>query len=496
MNFKPYVLALSGLALLFVTEMALAELVLPSGADRRPDLSLDPFERAREALRKLPKTEPSPQQESSEPQRESQPPLEAVPQSIPELVPEPEPIPKERHNERDSLEVIPAGDRGESFSYEFAATVDALSVTSGGDPNPDPDALEQNSTGVFGVVDLIAELDTGAAGFWDNGLFFLYTAFTFGAAPAVGDLHGTSSIYAGANSLHVMEAWYEHSFEYSHSSVLLGWHDFNSEFYVSEYANLFVNGGFGMGQVVTMLANPTTYPTTTLGIRYKSALTENSYFQFGLYDGAASAQVLDKIIEVGLNKDDGVFTVAETGYSTGEPGGAGYLKIGGGVWYLRKDYEGFETPDNITASEDPDRAGEPKPVLFDEPKPHVYGAYFLAEAAIGDNLGLFFKHGRAPEKYNQYGQFYSAGLNYTGIIPGRKQDVLGVGMLHTRQTAAYLQAWNHQFYVAETVYEVTYSTQMTGWLMLQPVVQYIQQPNMDPNLLSTTVIGLRVQAVF
>ena len=50
-----------------ITTNAQAELTLPSGADRRPNLSLDPFERAREAMRKLPASKPT-----EEPKRETE----------------------------------------------------------------------------------------------------------------------------------------------------------------------------------------------------------------------------------------------------------------------------------------------------------------------------------------------------------------------------------------------------------------------------------------
>lgn len=473
MNVKSLILLVLVVSLLPTS--AFAELTLPSGSDRRPNLSLDPFERAREALRKLPSTDEQKQEEEHvEPEREQQRQVE----------PEPvEPDIEQRRAQHDSLDVVPTEEPADPFSYEFAVTVDALSITSGGNPAPDPEDLEQDTTGIHGVVDLVAEVDTGAAGFWDNGLFFLYTAFTFGTAPAVGDLHGTSGIYAGGNTLRIVEAWYEHSFEHSHSSFLLGWHDFNGEFYVSEYASLFVNAGFGMGQTIAEHGGPSGYPVTTLGLRYKSELGENSYFQFALYDAAPTEEAFNNIIEVGLDKNDGVFVGTEGGYLHGEPGEEGYMKIAGGFWYLRATNEGYEKADGSL-------------LLADNPKPHNSGFYFLAEASIGEKLGLFFKHGRAREEYNQFGQFYAAGLNYTGIIPGREDDVLGIGMVHTRQTDAYLQEHNNSFFIAESTFEVTYATQILDWLMLQPSLQYIQQPNMDPNLPNTAVIGIRAQAVF
>jgi len=450
-----------------------AELKLPSGADRRPDLSLDPFERAREAMRKLPESD-----SQEEPEISPQKPVK-----------DPEP---EENQEEPEQEPESKSDSGDSaFSYEIALTLDAFSVTAGGVVEPNPNDIEQNSTGVFGTLDLSAELDTSALNFWDDGLFFIYTSVIFGTAPAVGDLNGVSGIYGGGSTMRIVEAWYEHSFPFSHSSVLFGLHDFNSEFYVAEYADLFLNGGFGMGQPIGTHGNVSTFPVPTLGLRFKSQLSEKAYLQMALYDGASSETAYDKIIEVKPDKTEGVFTAGEAGAIKNEPGDTeGYYKVALGFWYYRADQVGFP---NSNIGEDNETY-----LLEDNPKPGTSGLYMLAETSIGKKLGLFFKHGRARSDYNRYDQYYSAGLNFTGAIPGRDEDILGVGVIHTRHSDAFLEANPDQFFKAETAYEITYSAIITNWLMIQPDFQYIQQPNMTPadEQANTAVIGIRAQAIF
>ena len=471
------------LALGVVSPVALAELTLPSGADRRPNLSLDPFERAREAMRKLPKSEPK--EETPEPKREQ------------ELVPQPEAVPAQTAPVVQKTAEIE--EHADAFSYEFAVTMDAFSLTSGGPiqnlDDPDEEFVEKK-TGVVGVVNFVAEVDTGAADLWDNGLFFLYSALTFGEGPIVGDLHGISNIDAGGNTMRVVELWYEHSFPHSNSSALLGLHDFNGEFYVSEYASLFANAGFGLGQALGEHGGPSGYPVTTLGLRLKSEVTENSYFQVAMYDGGIKEEEgdaeFDKVISVNLDKNEGVFVGAEAGLFKNEPGdSSGYYKIALGMWYLRQDQPGFETGEL-------DQNQEPVTILGDNPKAGTGGAYLLAETSIGEKMGIFFKHGRAREDYLQFSQFYAAGINFSGAIPGRDDDVLGIGMVHTRQSPAYIDQLPEetQTYVAETAFEITYTAQITDWLMIQPDFQYIQYPSMDPTMTKSSVVGVRAQAVF
>lgn len=454
------------------TSMAYAELKLPSGADRRPNLSVDPFERAREAIRKLPSTESEP---ASKVETQS---IQAQPAAT---------LEKQEHGLAPTVVSTSSETTGDAFSYELAITVDALSINAGGIANADEnDGEEPTKTGVLGVVDVIGEYDTGAAGLWNDGLFFVYAAMVFGKGPSVGDLHGSSGIDGGegTSTFRIVEAWYEHSFPFSHSSALIGLHDFNGEFYVSEFASLFVNAGFGMGQIIAENAGPSGYPIPTLGVRLKSEVTENIYFQAAAYTAAPSDDAYNKVFEANLPSNDEVFLATEFGINNNEPGEAGYYKAGIGLWYLRADQQGFEiTPDVFLYSED-------------EAKPGNAGVYVLAEMAIGEKLGIFFKHGRGKKEFNQFSQFYAAGLNYAGLIPGREEDVLGLGLIHTRQSSAYLDATDNSTFVAETAFEITYTTNLTDWLSVQPDFQYIQQPSMSTQLANTMVMGVRVSAAF
>lgn len=486
MNKNYIALSLAGLfGLGIITTNAQAELTLPSGADRRPNLSLDPFERAREAMRKLPASKPT-----EEPKREAEV-KEAAQESTAEVAGK-----TEAATESQAASPVAIKESGDAFSYEFAVTADAFSLTSGGlieDPeDPNNADFVPKKTGVVGVVDFVAEFDTAAAGLWDNGLFFLYSALTFGTGPDVGDLHGISNINAGGNTMRIVELWYEHSFPYSHSSIIFGMHDFNGEFYVSEYAGLFINAGFGMGQVIGENGGPSGYPLTTLGVRLKSEVTENSYFQIAMYDGAASDEEFNQILAPKLDKNEGVFVGAEGGIFKNEPGDPnGYYKIAAGFWYLRAEQYGFDT---IVL----DTNGDPKPVLADNPKPGTSGVYFFAETSIGEKMGLFFKYGKGRQEYIQHSQFMAAGLNFTGAIPGRDEDVLGLAALRTNNSPAYLAQLDDANieYKAETVIELTYTAQITDWLMVQPDYQYIQNPSMDQNIVKSSVIGVRAQAVF
>ena len=133
---------------------------------------------------------------------------------------------------------------------------------------------------------------------------------------------------------------------------------------------------------------------------------------------------------------------------------------------------------------------------LEKPRPGTGGIYVFGEMSVNEQLGIFFKHGRGRAEYSQYTQFYAAGLNYMGLISGREEDILGFGVVHSRHSAAFLEAHEGEFYAAETSYEITYHTEIMNWLSVQPTFQFIQQPGMEVEIPNATVVGLRLSAAY
>ncbi|MDH5803526.1 MAG: carbohydrate porin, partial [Gammaproteobacteria bacterium] len=437
---KLYPTPVFGIILLFtlacISLNAFAELRLPSGADRAPNLSLDPFERARDSIRRLPTSEPKeetkPQKSNDQKQAPAAQPRHSTIDSDLRL----EPIsPVQESGSAGEVAIEESGEPTEPFSQEFVLTVDWFARTAGGilymdDENGEPQ--ETATSAMPGLLEYTAQIDTDAMDLWKNGTFFAHLGATFGSSPSqfTGALQAVSSIDPGGppNLLKVLELWYEHSFPHSNSQVLIGVHDTSSEFVISEYANFFVNSAPGMGTVVSVAAGPSAYPATTFGVRFFTELSENTYLRMGAYDGVATDYT--KFLDLNFSSDEGVFGIAEAGYVKGEPGSEGYLKVTLGGWYLKQENPGY-----FAGHEYDDRTDAIDPVtgefLHDfAPRPGNAGTYFLAETSIGETLGLFFKTGRASKDINRYTEFYTGGFNYTGLIPGRPDDVIGAAAIH------------------------------------------------------------------
>jgi porin len=108
--------------------------------------------------------------------------------------------------------------------------------------------------------------------------------------------------------------------------------------------------------------------------------------------------------------------------------------------------------------------------------------------------------GYADENRNQLAYYWGAGLRYVGLIPGRERDEVGV---------AVASAWNGSEFVrfsedvqmtpverTETVIEAAYRAEIAAGLIVQPDLQYVINPSMDPEIDNALQVGLRLEISF
>ncbi len=367
-------------------------------------------------------------------------------------------------------------DRG--VTVEAKLTMDFMANFSGG--------IDRNST-ILGNVDLTLEVDTGKAGFWKNGTFFLYILGNFNSngflTEIVGDLQTTSNIEAD-EALRIYEAWYEHRIANNTLSFLTGLHDYNSEFNALEYGALFINSSFGIEPDISQVG-PSIFPLTALAARLKIEPNEHSYLVVAMYDGIPGDPDHPTHTAIKFDHDDGVFSAVEMGLTGGDGVGRGYYKIALGGWVHTAEVEGFD------GSVHDDNSGV-----------YLIGEKMLfAEDNFNDQgLGAFFQLGFADSHRNQVASYWGLGLHYTGLLPQRNQDIIGLAVASARNGRPFMQfskagaagAVNH----TETAIELSYRAEVTPWLIVQPDIQYVINPGMDPDLDNALVAGIRLELLW
>lgn len=284
----------------------------------------------------------------------------------------------------------------------------------------------------------------------------------------------------------LLEAWIEREFMEGRLALLGGLYAVDSEFDVKETAGVFMNGGFGTGLDLseTGLNGPCAYPTTCLGVRARYQPDDTRYFQFAMLDGVAGDPDQPHGTQVELGADDGLLFLGEAGYRAGGDAGR-FLRAAVGAWHYTTDFARLLP------------TGE---------KSGTQGAYALVEGNLYrepgqfiQGLSGFLRVGLADDAVNPIARYAGAGLAYTGFLPSRPGDVLGLGLSVAcngddfRDAQAQAGAPVDR---AETTLELSYWMPLLPWFSLQLDAQYIRNPSTDPALDDAILFGLRYQVTF
>ena len=337
---------------------------------------------------------------------------------------------------------------------------------------------------------------------------FLDVLTIHGGRPSslVGDAQGTINL-EGPTGTQVEELWVQYNFEGSRSSVLVGIYDLNSEFYRLNAAGLFLNSSFGIGPEFAQsgVEGPSIFPRTAAGIRVAHKPSANTVLRAAVLDGVPVVRPDGS--RGAFRAGDGLLGVAELAMLTrAEPGSAvptsardriGRFsslapyddKLAFGAWHYTGDYA------DLSAT---GAAG--KPIL----RHGSSGAYVIGErlligrgAADGKRLAAFAQAGFADARTNRFGSYLGTGIVGTGWGLFRDTDQFGLSVAHARNGSHYLRSQAPQAVDrAETTLELSYLTQVTKHLTIQPDLQVVIHPNTDPSIAAAWVLQLRFEIAF
>ena len=124
---------------------------------------------------------------------------------------------------------------------------------------------------------------------------------------------------------------YQHHFLEDKFSVLFGFHDYNSEFDVTEYGGLYINSSFGIQPDISAGARPSIFPLAAPGIRLKVTPHQRWELLFGVYDGdPGDPDESEHFPRSDFDSEGGAFIAGEVAYHFNSDHLAGFIKIG--IW--------------------------------------------------------------------------------------------------------------------------------------------------------------------
>lgn len=208
------------------------------------------------------------------------------------------------------------------------------------------------------------------------------------------------------------------------------------------------------------------FPQKGLGATAKFKPTDWFYFQAGASDAKSVSTM------VGLNNSfRGAFLIGEFGISPKIRGFRGNYRF-----IIDSDREKLERIDGL---------GE---------KNGDYGYALSFDQQISKHLTLFCRYGFADKKVRSIQHFWSCGGQFSEPIPGRKNDIFGIGMAQSISGEDYRQV--NAKASAETMYEIYYNFSAHPFVKITPNIQIVTHPNTQKDSSCDVVIGTRLVVVF
>jgi porin len=319
------------------------------------------------------------------------------------------------------------------FSFSGAYVGDLYANTAGG---------LGTGAGYMGMGNIKIGFDTGKAGWWKGGGFFVNGASIHGKSLSEtfsGDLQIASNIDAGEH-VYLHELWVRQ--RAGSVTLTMGLQDLNADFMVSEGAGRFINSSFGVPPVIATGIPVPIFPLTGPGLSVVWEIDERWTLQGALFDGKqTSFEHNPHNLHWSFCHDDGMLTMSEIHFR-------GRYKLG--AYYHSADKN--------------------------------YGFYALADQPLGERVSLFGQLALAPKGKNENNYYFGAGANLSGVFDSGGRDEMGVALAH-----AGLHDTGHRH---ETALEFYYKYTVSENIALQPDIQYIINPSGTGDKLKNALAGI------
>ncbi len=304
-------------------------------------------------------------------------------------------------------------------------------------------------------------LDTQRLGLWEGGTFFLnfQNIHGPGIGDELGDVQGLDNLDADGRT-QISEIWYEQLLLGEQVRIRIGKVDVNSEFAYVDNGGEFLNSSMGFSPTVFVMPS---YPDPAFGFTLFIYPSESLYAGIGMIDGSAQEGIAtgSRGPSTLFGAPGDLFYIAEAGstWALNErtlPG-----RVGVGVWVHDGDFVRFDA-----GMED-----------------RAVGFYFVLDQMLWrensedeeDSQGLagFMQYGYADANLSSVEHHIGVGATWTGAIPERDDDVLGLGISVARLSDDPAAGFTDD---AETAFELFYRLQLTPYIAVKPDLQFIKNP--------------------
>ena len=281
------------------------------------------------------------------------------------------------------------------------------------------------------------------------------------------------------------------------------------EFILSESYSYFLNGTWGWPSIAAadMPSGGPAYPLATPGVLVSIKPTDQLKLMVGVYNGdPADPDCPDPTPQVcnsdglNFNLDSPALMMIEGRYKYNQSGQLpGVLKIGGWNHFGSFPDQRFDSGDLPIAA----TGNSGRPIDGDWA---IYGIidqliWRLPGSEDPKGVGVFGRVMGAPSDQNLVDFYAEGGITFTGMVPDRGDDAIGIGFAYTG-IANRVRGFDSDSGLSvlqnyEAVLEVCYTAQLKPGWTLQPDFQYFWQPGGNvPGVSDATVLGARTSISF
>lgn len=345
-----------------------------------------------------------------------------------------------------------------------------------------------------GLAEATLDLDLGRLVGWQGGRFQVSGIQGHGESPTaelVGDVQGLSNIDVFRHAAMLYELWLEQSMGSGMLAVRAGLVAADTETTYTAPGALFLNSSFGWPASIalnTVDTGPAFFrPAAGVQLRVRPAVGWQVHL--GVYDGDTfdGDREEDGELSIRWGEDDGTFGMVEVsrwwGGDEDAPGG----RIRLGAWGHT-----LEVPAHLDSGDLGRLAG-------------VYGGaeqvVWRDGTRVDRTLAIFTRLGWSPPERSVAEWSGDTGACFSGLLPERSGDSLGLGLAWVDLSGDYRAAAADPVagYLpreAEVVLEVTWRVGVAEWLAIQPDYQWVIADGGRGEVEDAHVVGLRTEVRF
>ena len=326
-----------------------------------------------------------------------------------------------------------------------------------------------------------------------KGLSFFANGFQIHRSAGLRDDHFESLIsisnIEAVPSTRLSELWLEQKSRNDTFSIRAGQITADGEFFVSEYAKLFISNDWPTILGANLPSGGPAYPLSTPGVRLKFEPDEHWSLLVALFNGNPGDQARANRHGTNFRVNDPPLVMAELQYRYNQDkassGLAGILRLGG--WYHFGKFDDQRFDETGLSLANPFSSGIARQFRTTS---GIYGIFDqqIYRPAGGDansGISVFGRFAGTQSDRNLVDLFIDTGIVFSGMLPGRPDDKFGASLIYARMsdqargldrdTIAMLgELQPVRDY--EALMEISYQAQIRPGWTVQPLFQYVFHP--------------------